>query len=156
MLILQRIVSPCNPLEPLTGTRYFTTNIINIKKFHVTPFLQPSLARVLFRGTLPLIMAQQKRGFKFALSKIESLLEVVKVIIPIGNPDWDKILNKHASHYPTKDRTAKSLKRKFQELACTKIPTGDPNMPPHIRKAKHIYYDCAGDCQVNWWIIRWC
>jgi hypothetical protein len=93
MLILQRIVSPCNPSEPLTGTRYFATKIINIKKFHITTLLPPSLARVLFRGTLPLIMAQRKRGFKFALSNIESLLKVVKAIIPIGNPDWDKILN---------------------------------------------------------------
>ncbi len=49
-------------------------------------------------------------------------------------------VNEHASHYPTKDRTAESLKCKFQELAHTKIPTGDPNMPPHIRKDKHIYY----------------
>ena len=85
-------------------------------------------------------MAQQKRGFKFALSKTESLLKVIKGIIPIGNPDWDKILNKHASCYPTKDCTAKLLKRKFQKLACTEIPTRDPNMPPHICKAKHIYY----------------
>ena len=85
-------------------------------------------------------MAQQTKGFKFALSKIESLLKVVKAIIPIGNPDWDKILNKHASCYPTKDCTVKLLKRKFQKLACTKIPTRDPNMPPHICKTKHIYY----------------
>jgi hypothetical protein len=41
---------------------------MNTKKFHVTTFLPPSLAQVLFRGTLLLIMAQQKRGFKFALS----------------------------------------------------------------------------------------
>jgi hypothetical protein len=68
MLILQRIVSPCKPSEPLTGTCYFTTKIINIKLFHITTFLPPSLARVFFRGTLPLLMAQQKRGFKFALS----------------------------------------------------------------------------------------
>jgi hypothetical protein len=85
-------------------------------------------------------MAHQKRKFNFTLSKIESLLEMVKAIIPIGNPDWEKILNKHASRYPTKDSTAKLLKRKVQELARTKIPTGDPNMPPHIRKAKHFYY----------------
>jgi hypothetical protein len=87
MFILQRIGSPCNPSEPLTRTRYFTTKIINIKKFHVTTFLPPSLTRVLFSSTLHLIMVQQKRGFKFALFEIESLLEVVKAIIPIGNPD---------------------------------------------------------------------
>ncbi len=85
-------------------------------------------------------MVQQKRGYRFALSKIDSLLKVIKAIIPIGNSDWDKILNDHASRYPTKDCTAKSLKRKFQELARAKIPTGDPNMPPHICKTKHIYY----------------
>jgi hypothetical protein len=85
-------------------------------------------------------MAQQKRGFKFALSKIESLLEVVKAIVPTRNPNWEKILNKHASCYPKKDHTTQSLKRKFQELAYTKIPTGDLIMPPHICKAKHIYY----------------
>ncbi len=62
--------------------------------------------------------------------------------IPNGfpNQDWEKIFSEHASHYPTKDCTTESLKRKFQELARTKIPTGDPNMPPHICKAKHIYY----------------
>ncbi len=32
------------------------------------------------------------------------------------------------------------MKYKFQEFAHTKIPTGDPNMPPHICKAKHIDY----------------
>jgi hypothetical protein len=33
---------------------------------------------------------------------------------------------------------AKSLKCKFQELAHTKIPTGDLNWPPHICNAKRI------------------
>jgi hypothetical protein len=48
-------------------------------------------------------MVQQKRGLKFALSKIESLLEVVKAIISIVNPNWEKILKEHVSCYPTKD-----------------------------------------------------
>ncbi len=48
-------MSPCNPSEPFSGTHYFTTKIINIKKFHVTTFIPPSLARVLFPGTLPIL-----------------------------------------------------------------------------------------------------
>jgi hypothetical protein len=83
-------------------------------------------------------MAQQKRGFKFALSKIESLLKVFKAIIPIGNPDWEKILNEHATRYPTKDRTTKSLKHKFQELAPTNIPTGDPHMTSIIGMCRQL------------------
>ena len=31
------------------------------------------------------------------------------------------------------------VKRKFQQLACTKIPTGDPNCLPYVRDAKQIY-----------------
>ncbi len=111
MLFLQRIVSPCNPLDWLTGACYFTTRIINTKSLHIITFLAPSWCscqRVILRHP-PLVMAQQKRGFQVALSKIESLLEVVKTITPIGNPNWEKILNKHTSCYTTKDCTAKLL-----------------------------------------------
>jgi hypothetical protein len=31
-----------------------------------------------------------------------------------------------------------SLKHKFQELGCKKNPTGDPNCPPYVCKAKQI------------------
>ncbi len=58
-------------------------------------------------------MVQQKRGSKYALSKIESLIEVVDAIIPIGNANWERVFNEHVSCYPTKDCTAKSLQRKF-------------------------------------------
>jgi hypothetical protein len=55
-------------------------------------------------------MAQQKRGFKFALTKVERLLEVIDEIITVGNPDWERVLNEHSAHSPTKDQTAESLK----------------------------------------------
>jgi hypothetical protein len=85
-------------------------------------------------------MVQQKRGYKFALSKIKSLLEAINAIIPIGNLDWERAWNKHPSHYPTKDQTTELLERKFQKFVCAKIPTGDLNCPPHVPNAKHIHY----------------
>ena len=36
-------------------------------------------------------------------------------------------------------RNKESLKRKFRTLFITKIPTGDPNCPPEIRRAKNLY-----------------
>ncbi len=39
---------------------------------------------------------------------------------------------------PKKERTANSLRCKFQELA-KKNPTGDQNCPPHVHSAKCIY-----------------
>jgi hypothetical protein len=81
-----------------------------------------------------------RRGFKFTVVEIENLLETIEDVIPIGNPDWERIWQEHLARYPTKGRTSESLKRKFQQLARTKIPTGDPNCPPYIRDAKQIYY----------------
>ena len=43
-------------------------------------------------------------------------------------------------HFPDRNRTAESLKHKFQEMARAKIPTGDPECPRHIRIAKWAYY----------------
>jgi hypothetical protein len=80
-----------------------------------------------------------RRGFKFATQEIKSLLDVIEEIIPIGNPDWEKVWDRHMDRYPKKERTAKSLRCKFQELAKQKIPTGNPNCLPHVRSAKRIY-----------------
>ncbi len=63
----------------------------------------------------------------------------VEEIVPIGNPEWECVWERHNSCYPNKDRTVESLKRKFQELAKKKVPTGDPNCPPHIIYAQRIY-----------------
>jgi hypothetical protein len=58
-----------------------------------------------------------RRGFKFSTQELKSLLDVIEDIIPIGNPDWEKVWNIHMVGYPKKERTAESLRRKFQELA---------------------------------------
>jgi hypothetical protein len=84
-------------------------------------------------------ITKARRGYKFTVTEMEHLLETVEDVIPIGNPDWERIWQEHSARYPTKERTAESLKRKFQELARKKIPTGDPNCPPYIRDAKRIF-----------------
>ncbi len=67
------------------------------------------------------------------------MLEAIDEIIPIGNPDWERVWDRHMACYPQKERTAESLRRKFQTLVLKKMKTGDPNCPPHIRSAKRIY-----------------
>ncbi len=57
---------------------------------------------------------------------------------PIGNPDWEKVLQEHLAAYLMMERTPELLKRKFQELVRKKNPTGDPNYLPYVRKAKQI------------------
>ena len=44
------------------------------------------------------------------------------------------------SIFPGRNRTAKSLKCKFQEMARAKIPTGESECPRHIHIANRAYY----------------
>ena len=81
---------------------------------------------------------QGRRGFKFTVQEMESMLEVIDDIVPIGNPDWERVWDRHNARYPIKEWTAESLWRKFQTLVKKKMKTGDPNCPPHICHAKRI------------------
>jgi hypothetical protein len=36
-------------------------------------------------------MAKGKRGAKFTIAELECLLDVIDEIIPIGNPDWERV-----------------------------------------------------------------
>jgi hypothetical protein len=85
-------------------------------------------------------MAKGKRGFKFTIQELKSLVEAVEELVPISNTEWEWVWDRHMALYPKQDWTMESLKCKFQEMARSKIKTGDPNMPPHIPGAKRAYY----------------
>jgi len=72
--------------------------------------------------------------------ELESLAETEADIVPMSSTDWDAVWEAHGEIFPGLNRTFDFLKRKFQEMARTKIPTGDPNCPHHIRIAKRTYY----------------
>jgi hypothetical protein len=65
-------------------------------------------------------MTKGKRGLKFTIAEIESLLKVIDEIIPIGNLEWEWVWDRHASCYPRQEWTAKLLRCKFQQLAHKK------------------------------------
>ena len=71
-------------------------------------------------------MAKGKRGAKFTTAELEHLLDIVEEILPIGASEWERVWERHDVDFHAKERTPESLKRKFQELARKKIPTGDP------------------------------
>jgi hypothetical protein len=69
-----------------------------------------------------------KRGFKFSVAELEHMLDIIDNIVPIGNPDWEKVWHKHSAEYPTMKQTPELLKRKFQELVCKKILSLTPTV----------------------------
>jgi hypothetical protein len=85
-------------------------------------------------------MVWGKRGFKFTTNELESLAESVEEFVPISSTEWERVWNEHISIFPNRNWTAESLKRKVQEMARAKIPTGDPECPCHIRIAKRVNY----------------
>ena len=77
-----------------------------------------------------------KRGVGYSQMEIDTLLDLVEEHLPISNIEWERIEHLHKCNFPGENRTKESLKRKFQDLYRTKIPTGDPHIPPHIKRAK--------------------
>ena len=68
----------------------------------------------------------------------ETILESIEEHLPIGQMEWETVEQRHSLLYPEQKRTIESIKRKFRILYNTKAPTGNPNIPPHVRKAKAI------------------
>ena len=88
---------------------------------------------------MPPTKAPPKRGFGFSRSEVDGLLDVIEENLAISGSEWDHVCQIHEANWPNMDRTKESLKRKFAGLYGKKIPTGDPNCPPDVKKAKHIH-----------------
>jgi len=84
--------------------------------------------------------AKGKKGLAFTIRELENLADTVEEIVPIGHTEWDRVRDLHSKVFPEQNRTTDSLRRKFQWMAKLKMPTGDPNMPRHIRVAKIANY----------------
>ena len=93
-----------------------------------------------------------KRGAGYCQIEIDSLLDLLEEHLPLSTTEWERIEHLHRCRFPAEDRTQESLKRKFQDLYRTKAPTGDPNIPNDVRRAKEILKKmqmrtCASDCE---------
>jgi hypothetical protein len=78
----------------------------------------------------------KKQGAGFSHKEVVSLLDVLEEVLPLGQGEWDTVERQHNGMYPDAGRTRDALKRKFAKLYPKKIPTGDPNCPPEVRRAR--------------------
>lgn len=85
-------------------------------------------------------MVNAGRGSGFSRQEIDGMLELLEEYLPIARQEWDSVLRLHMQRYPELDRTVDSLKRKFSSLHRAKVPTGDPTIPPDVKRAKQIRY----------------
>ena len=61
--------------------------------------------------------------------------------MPLGAQMWEDVAARHSRNYPERNRDGKKLKKKFQDMYKTPMPTGDPNIPPDIGRAKRLQKD---------------
>ncbi len=71
-------------------------------------------------------------------TETDSFLELMEEYLPFSSLEWGHVEMLHRINFPGDDQSRDSLKRKFQDLYRTKVPTSDPNIPNHIKRAKEI------------------
>jgi hypothetical protein len=71
---------------------------------------------------------------------MEFLLYSIEDVLRLGPEEWEEVAETHATYYPSQMRDTVSLRRKFQSLYNSRIPTGDPSCPAHVQKAKRLRY----------------
>ena len=86
----------------------------------------------------PGVPPSRRRGLQFRAEELDDLLEIIETILPISAENWQAVADAHLENYCREARTAESLRHKFQEISRRTCPTGDPNCPPYVIKAKRI------------------
>ena len=78
------------------------------------------------------------RGGGFTNAEVDSLLDAIETVLPIGGDDWSEVLAIHNVSWVTQNRKEDGLRRKFAKLYNERMPTGAPHMPPSVRRAKDL------------------
>jgi hypothetical protein len=84
------------------------------------------------------ILPSRRRGFQYRAEELDDLMDLVESFLPISSQTWQAVAEVHLENYRKEARTAESLRRKFQEISRRTGPTGDPNCPPYVIRAKQI------------------
>ncbi|KAE9030136.1 hypothetical protein PR003_g8461 [Phytophthora rubi] len=72
------------------------------------------------------------------MTDIDSVLLLVEKMLPLGKGEWERLaVSFNANrHHGAPEREYDSFCRKFKVLYSTRKPTGMPDLPPHIKRAK--------------------
>ena len=77
-----------------------------------------------FRAMAP-IPPSRHSGYQFRAEELNDLLDLVESFLPISAQNWQAVADVHLENYRRDQaQTAKSLRRKFQEIARRTGPTG--------------------------------
>lgn len=78
------------------------------------------------------------RGKNWSEEEQLHLMDVLQEIKPINPDEWERVKSQHDIAFPGFNRTVATLQRVYSDLARVVEPTGDPNIPRPVKKAKEI------------------
>lgn len=94
--------------------------------------------------------AGRKKGRgNYSHMELNSLLDTMEDILPIGSEEWQRVVEQHNENYPSSGRDAESIRRKYATLHRKKVPTGDPMCPLEVKKAKRIKYQIGAKADLG-------
>jgi len=86
----------------------------------------------------------KKKGggnMKCSRDELETLLDALEEVMPIGKVDWEKVESMCNLQVPEeRERTLLKLQNQCNTLCSKRPPTGNPNCPPEVKCAKRISY----------------
>ena len=95
-------------------------------------------------------MPKKKGQNNYSNEELDCMLTLLEQHLPCDQEEWQLVLGKHNSASEEWwGRDVFSLKRKYQTLHRKKTPTGDPNCPPNVRRAKRIHYRIKDKCEIG-------
>ncbi|ETK93189.1 hypothetical protein L915_03581, partial [Phytophthora nicotianae] len=94
-------------------------------------------------GALPIsntAMGKPTGSSNYSVAEMNHMLDIVQRILPQGKDHWDSVTARYnatwSNHWPERD--IESLRRKFKALYGMKKPSGNANIPGHVRLAKDV------------------
>ena len=85
----------------------------------------------------------KKGGYsqRFSTEETDLLLNLIEEQMPMGQECWLKVLDKFNHEVPMERwRDKEGIQRRFNTLWRKRKPTGDPDCPPEVRRAKRLNY----------------
>jgi hypothetical protein len=80
------------------------------------------------------------KGSHYSTEEIDLIMDVVEKVLPSGEYMWERVAKEYNERKPRGSacRDMESIRIKFRKFKNEKKPTGDPNCPEHVKRAKRI------------------
>ena len=83
-------------------------------------------------------MSNKTRGDSYKVPESENFLTIMEIHVGLSRHDWQIVAEEHAVCFGNKNQTLEL--KKNSKLVQEGPPTGDPNCPDHVRRAKRLNF----------------